>query len=115
MEKMILIYCILILCIVFAILGLLLWDVENKAGKKVDSKSNLILAGVSLSAGLVLHPNYIILPWAREQKGELAAFANFGMLAVIFSVLMLFLFKSLFAAKANLPNTEMVGKRSLPY
>jgi len=115
MEKMILIYCILILCIVFAILGLLLWDVKTKASKKVNTKSNLILAGVSLSAGLILHLNYIILPWVREQKGELAAFANLGMLAVMFSVLMLFLFKSLFTAKTNLPNTEMVGKRSLPY
>jgi len=115
MEKMILIYCILILCIVFAILGLLLWDEKNKAGKKANSKSNLILAGVSLIAGLVLHLNYIILPWAREQKGELAAFANFGVLAVVFSVLMLFLCKSLFTAKAKLPNREMLGKRSLPY
>jgi len=115
MEKMILIYCILILCIVFAILGLLLWDEKNKAGKKVDSKSNLILAGVSLIAGLVLHLNYIILPSAREQKGELAAFANFGVLAIVFSILIMFLFKRLFTAKTNLPNREILGKRSLPY
>jgi len=98
MEKLIVIYCVLILCIVFAILGLLLKDEKTKIGKM---KGKLILTCVSLIAGLILHLNYMVLPWARQQKGELVAFTNFGVLAFVFSLLVLCLFNNFFAAKAK--------------
>lgn len=76
----------------------MLWDEKTKIGK---IKSKLILTCVSLISGLVLHLNYLILPWVREQKGELVALINFGVLAVAFSLLIMCLFKSFIVSKAK--------------
>ena len=113
MENIIATYCIFILFLVFAILGLMLWDDETKLRGK--AKDKLILICISLIGGLVLHLNYIILPWTKAQKGELVAFISFGALAVPYSLLILSLFKSFFASKAKIHSKGKYLNKSFPY
>ncbi|TXK52188.1 hypothetical protein FVR03_01850 [Pontibacter qinzhouensis] len=75
MEKLITIYCVLLLCLVFTILGILLWNAEGKSLKAGAAKDNLLLACASLIAVIILHVNWLLLPWSREQHGDVYAFS----------------------------------------
>ncbi|KAA5541675.1 hypothetical protein [Adhaeribacter rhizoryzae] len=101
MEKLIFIHSALILILLVAVLGLLLWEEINEANQVMDSKTTPLLSCVSLIAGLILHLNWIILPWAREQKGDLVAVANFGVLVITFSLLIWYWYKSFIDWKAK--------------
>ena len=94
MEKLIIIYSALIIFLLVAILVLLLWQEENLTGERINFRENLLATCVSMIGGLILHLNWLILPWAREQKGDLLAFMNFGIVAVTFSLLIVCFLKS---------------------
>lgn len=101
MEKQIFIYSALILILLVTILGLLLWEEESEPCQIAGLKKTLLLTCVSIIAGLILHLNWLILPWAKDQAGELVALLNFGFLAVTFALVIWCLYKSFIASETN--------------
>ncbi|CAN5333373.1 hypothetical protein BH23BAC1_BH23BAC1_27340 [soil metagenome] len=71
MEDLILIYCIIIFLIIGVIAFLLISGEEYKLNREniLSNKIRLIYGGATLVGLLVLHINWMLLPWRLEEQG----------------------------------------------
>ncbi|MBC3538831.1 hypothetical protein ACFSC6_20495 [Rufibacter sediminis] len=92
MEKLIILYCILILVLIGVILCSLLFVKNQAAQNALSLQEKVLFACGGLIGLLILHLNWLLLPWSREQKGDVVAFSSTILLTLLLFVPIFFLF-----------------------
>ncbi|MFT2011228.1 hypothetical protein ACMA1I_21335 [Pontibacter sp. 13R65] len=114
MEKLIIIYCLLIILLMLVVLGLLIWEKQLKARFRHFSKEKCFLAIASMVGFMLLHLNWTFLPWYISTYGDLASIGIFMLLSKLCMVPLFYLFKTSRSTKKSRPwsiyiNTQPVN------
>ncbi|KAA3437704.1 hypothetical protein [Rufibacter hautae] len=83
MEKLIILYCLLIVALLGVLLVLLLFMTVNKPEDALSRHEKVLFACGGMIGLIILHLNWLLLPWSRQQKGDAVAFGTIILLTIL--------------------------------
>ncbi|WP_210489366.1 hypothetical protein [Rufibacter aurantiacus] len=91
MEKLIILYCLLIVALLGVLLVLPLFMTVKKPDNAHSRHEKVLFACGGMIGLIILHLNWLLLPWSREQKGDAVAFSTIILLTFLLLVPIFFL------------------------